>query len=381
MGKNRVNLLFGIHWEQPWILVLVPVVPLLAWAVFHGGAGKGRALTLPKVLRRWAGARAVTDRPAAKRRATGLWLGLGSALVLVALARPQWGNLEETVFDQSREVLIALDLSASMLAEDVKPTRLARAKLLIGALLDELEGERVGLAVFAGTAFLQVPMSSDYEIMRDILPGLDPSYLPQSGTDYTGMLRVANEAFGQSTAADRFIIVLSDGEAHDPEWRRGLEELKKKEVKIISLGIGTAAGGLVPDRQGGVVKDGRGAAVLSKLEPATLEEMAQTTGGVYREASNWVDLAELIKETVAQGEAGEFSKTRDVRMVERFQWFLAPGILLLALSFALEIPSLPTRRRLAMGTTTAGEPLPVPIEKKTTRLVPREGPPVLAKNQ
>ena len=381
MGKDRVNLLFGIHWEQPWILVLVPVVSLLAWAVFHGGAGKGRALALPKVLRRWAGARAVTDRPAAKRRATGLWLGLGSALVLVALARPQWGNLEETVFDQSREVLIALDLSASMLAEDVKPTRLARAKLLIGALLDELEGERVGLAVFAGTAFLQVPMSSDYEIMRDILPGLDPSYLPQSGTDYTGMLRVANEAFGQSTAADRFLIVLSDGEAHDPEWRRGLEELKKKEVKIISLGIGTAAGGLVPDRQGGVVKDGRGAAVLSKLEPATLEELAQTTGGVYREASNWVDLAELIKETVAQGEAGEFSKTRDVRMAERFQWFLAPGILLLALSFALEIPSLPTRRRLAMGTTTAGEPLPVPIEKKTTRLVPREGPPVLAKNR
>jgi Ca-activated chloride channel family protein len=289
--------------------------------------------------------------------------------------------LEETVFDQSREVLIALDLSASMLAEDVKPTRLARAKLLIGALLDELEGERVGLAVFAGTAFLQVPMSSDYEIMRDILPGLDPSYLPQSGTDYAGMLRVANEAFGQSTAADRFLIVLSDGEAHDPEWRRGLEELKKKEVKIISLGIGTAAGGLVPDRQGGVVKDGRGAAVLSKLEPATLEELAQTTGGVYREASNWVDLAELIKETVAQGEAGEFSKTRDVRMAERFQWFLAPGILLLALSFALEIPSLPTRRRLAMGTTTAGEPLPVPIERKTTRLVPREGPPVLAKNR
>ena len=381
MGKDRVNLLFGIHWEQPWILVLVPVVSLLAWAVFHGGAGKGRALALPKVLRRWAGARAVTDRPAAKRRATGLWLGLGSALVLAALARPQWGNLEETVFDQSREVLIALDLSASMLAEDVKPTRLARSKLLIGALLDELEGERVGLAVFAGTAFLQVPMSSDYEIMRDILPGLDPSYLPQSGTDYTGMLRVANEAFGQSTAADRFLIVLSDGEAHDPEWRRGLEELKKKEVKIISLGIGTAAGGLVPDRQGGVVKDGRGAAVLSKLEPATLEEMAQTTGGVYREASNWVDLAELIKETVAQGEAGEFSKTRDVRMAERFQWFLAPGILLLALSFALEIPSLPTRRRLAMGTTTAGEPLPVPIEKKTTRLVPREGPPVLAKRK
>lgn len=376
-----MTFLFSVHWEHPWILALVPLAPLLAWTVFRGKTGKGGTLNLPKVLRRWAGTRAVTDRPSAKRRVTGLWLGLGSALVLVALARPQWGTLEETVFDQSREVLIALDLSASMLAEDVKPTRLARAKLLIGALLDELQGERVGLAVFAGTAFLQVPMSSDYEIMRDILPGLDPSYLPQAGTDYAGMLRVANEAFGQSTAADRFLIVLSDGEAHDPDWRRALEELKKKEVKVISLGIGTFAGGLVPDGQGGVVKDGRGAAVLSKLEPATLEELAQTTGGVYREASNWVDLAELIKETVAQGKTGDFSKTRDVRMAERFQWFLAPGILFLALSFGLEIPSLPTRRKLALGTTTSGEPLPVPVEKKSTRLVSKEGPPVLAKTK
>ena len=374
-----MNFLFGIHWEQPWVLALIPVVPFLAWAVFRGKTGKGGALRLPRVLRRWAGARAVTDRPSAKRRASGVWLGLGSALVLAALARPQWGNLEETVFDQSREVLIALDLSASMLAEDVKPTRLARAKLLIGALLDELQGERVGLAVFAGTAFLQVPMSSDYEIMRDILTGLDPSYLPQAGTDYAGMLRVANEAFGQSTAADRFLIILSDGEAHDPDWRKALEELKKKEVKVISLGIGTFAGGLVPDGQGGVVKDGRGAAVLSKLEPATLEEIARATGGVYREASNWVDLAELIQETVAQGKAGDFSKTRDVRLAERFQWVLAPGILLLAMSFALEIPSLPTRRRLALGTTTTGEPLPVPLEKKTTRLVSKESPRALAK--
>jgi len=376
-----MNSIFGIHWEQPWILALVPLAPFFAWAVFQGKTGPGGALRLPKVLRRWAGARAVTDRPSAKRRTKGLWLGLGSALVLAALARPQWGNLEETVFDQSREVLIALDLSASMLAEDVKPTRLARAKLLIGALLDELQGERVGLAVFAGTAFLQVPMSSDYEVMRDILSGLDPSYLPQAGTDYSGMLRVATEAFSQSTAADRFLIVLSDGEAHDPDWRQSLEGLKKKEVKVISLGIGTASGGLVPGGQGGVVKDGRGAAVLSRLEPATLEELAQATGGAYREASNWVDLAELIKETVAQGKSGEFSKTRDVRMAERFQWFLAPGVLLLAFSFGLEIPSLPSRRRLAMGTTTSGEPLPLPLQKKNTRLVSKESLPVLAKKR
>jgi Ca-activated chloride channel homolog len=367
-----MNHLFGVNWEYPWVLVAVPILPLVAWTLFRGKLGRSAPLSLPKIMRRWAGVRAVVDRPGANRGPRGTWLGAGLMLVAVALARPQLGNVEETVFDQSREVLIALDLSASMLADDVKPTRLARAKLLIGNLLDELQGERVGLACFAGTAFLQVPLSSDYEVLRDILPGLDPSFLPQAGTDFTGMLRVAGEAFGQSTAADRFLIVLSDGEAHDPEWRTGLEELKKKGVKIISLGVGTAAGSLLPDPQGGVVKDGRGAAVLTRLEPATLEELARETGGAYREAANWVDLAELLSETVQQGKTGDFAKTREARQAERFQWALAPAIFLLALSLAFEIPTLPGRRRVAMGVTTSGEPMPLPLNKKTTKLVSTE---------
>jgi len=367
-----VNHLFGVNWEYPWVLMAVPILPLVAWTLFRGKLGRSAPLSLPKIMRRWAGVRAVVDRPGRARGPRGAWLGAGLMLVAVALARPQWGNVEETVFDQSREVLIALDLSASMLADDVKPTRLARAKLLIGNLLDELQGERVGLACFAGTAFLQVPLSSDYEVLRDILPGLDPSFLPQAGTDFTGMLRVAAEAFGQSTAADRFLIVLSDGEAHDPEWRTGLEELKKKGVKIISLGVGTAAGSLLSDPQGGVIKDERGAAVLTRLEPATLEELARETGGAYREAANWVDLAELLSETVQQGKTGDFAKTREARQAERFQWALAPAVFLLALSLAFEIPTLPGRRRVAMGVTTSGEPILLPLNKKTTKLVSTE---------
>lgn len=367
-----MNNFFGVHWENPWVLAAVPFLPLIALAIFKGRLGRSAPLVLPKIMRRWAGVRSVVDRPGAVRAPRGFWLGAGLVLVAVALARPQKGSVEETVFDQSREVLIALDLSASMLADDVKPTRLARAKLLIGNLLDELQGERVGLACFAGTAFLQVPLSSDYEVLRDILPGLDPSFLPQAGTDYAGMLRVATEAFGQSTAADRFLIILSDGEAHDTEWRAGLEELKKKGVKIISLGVGTSAGALLPDPKGGVIKDGRGAAVLTRLEPTTLEELARVTGGAYREAANWVDLAELLGETVQQGKVGDFTKTREARQAERFQWALAPAVFLLAMSLALEVPTLPGRRRVAMGTTTLGEPLLPPLVRKTTKLVSTE---------
>lgn len=368
----------GVQWENGWVLGLVPLAPFLVWAIFQGKIGPGSTTRLPKVLRRWAGTRAVVERPRARGGSRGLWLALGSVLALLALARPQWGTLEEMVFDQSREVLIALDLSASMLADDVKPTRLARAKLLIGNLLDELKGERVGLAVFAGTSFLQVPLSSDYEVLRDILPGLDPSYLPQAGTDFAGMLRVANEAFGQGAAADRFLIVLSDGEAHDMEWKKALSELKSKQVKIITLGIGTPGGALLPDPQGGVLKDERGAAVLSRLEPSTLQDLAQETGGSYREASNWVDLAGLIQDTVEQGKAGDFSKSREARQAERFQLFLGPALFFLLLSFALEIPSLPTRRRVAMGATTMGDAGLPPVPKKTTKLVAKKRAEVVA---
>jgi Ca-activated chloride channel family protein len=108
------------------------------------------------------------------------------------------------------------------------------------------------------------------------------------------------------------------------------------------------------------------------LEPGTLQELAQSTGGAYREASNWVDVAALLSETIAQGKTGDFSKTREVRQAERFQWFLAPAVLLLAISFALEIPALPGRRRVAMGTTTSGETLAPPVLKKTTKLVSKE---------
>ena len=120
------------------------------------------------------------------------------------------------------------------------------------------------------------------------------------------------------------------------------------------------------------MKDSRGAAVLTRLEPSTLEALATETGGIYREASNWVDVQEILQETIDQGEAGEFSKTREARQAERFQWFLAPAVFLLAASLALEMPVLPGRRRVAMGTVVEGGSALPPVTKKKTKLVSKE---------
>ena len=147
------------------------------------------------------------------------------------------------------------------------------------------------------------------------------------------ILDASIQAFSATNSADRFLIVLSDGEATDDTWKAAAAELKKKNIRVLTLGIGTAAGAMIPDGQNGFVKDDRGAVVLSKLEPNTLRELADMTGGTYRDASTWVDLASLIQSTVEAGQKGEFLEKNSIRLVERYQWPLVPALVLLALSF------------------------------------------------
>ena len=342
-----------MSFQSPHLLwLLAPLLLLFSWELRRHATSAATAW--PKIARAWAGAFDVSlgARHTTAETRPRIWLWFGLAFCIIALARPQWGVIEEQVFDQSREVLIAVDLSKSMLAQDVKPSRLDRTKLLIQSLLDGLKGERVGLVLFAGTAFLQSPMSADYEILREFLPAMNPDYLPEGGTNYRAMLETSIQAFGTSTA-DRYLIILSDGEATDDDWRTLIEPLKTKGIRVIGLGVGTAQGSFIPDTGGGFIKDGRGAVVLARLNSSTLQELAQVTGGAYTDASAWVDLSALLRKTVEAGRKGEFSEKNTARKVERFQWFLAPGLLLLFISFWAEFPVRPRDRALPLGKSGA----------------------------
>ncbi len=338
-----------MSFHSPHILwLLVPLVLLFSWELARHTV---RAATnWPKIARAWAGAFDVslgTQHTTAETRPR-LWLWFGLALCIIALARPQWGVIEEQVFDQSREVIIAVDLSRSMLAQDVKPSRLDRSKLLIQSLLDGLKGERVGLVLFAGTAFLQSPLSADYEVLREFLPALNPDYLPEGGSNYKAMLEASMQAFGTSTA-DRYLILLSDGESTVDDWKGLNDSLKAKGIRVIGLGVGTAQGSFIPDAAGGLVKDERGAVVMSRLNSSTLQELAQVTGGAYADASAWVDLPALLQKTVEAGKKGEFAEKNTARLMERYQWFLAPGLLFLLFSFWAEFPVRPRERALPLA--------------------------------
>ena len=336
-----------------WLLALP--VGLLVWELVRTRRLSG--FEHPKIIRAEAGLRSVSlasegvSRPSAARRRFLLCAGL--ALGVVALARPQWGRLDEPVFDQSREIIIALDLSRSMLTPDVKPSRLDRSKLLVQSLLDQLKGERVGLVVFSGTAFLQAPLSADYEILREFLPTLTPDFLPEGGTNYRQLIDASIEAFGESGAADRYLIILSDGEATDDDWKGSVPDLERKGIRVIGLGVGTAAGGMIPDGAGAFMKDENGAVVLSKLESGTLRDLAAATHGTYRDASEWVDLSKVLASTVEEGRKGRFVEHNTVRYVERYQWALAQALICLVASFWLEFPVRPKSRAVRLTAAPA----------------------------
>ena len=211
----------------------------------------------------------------------------------------------------------------------------------------------MGLVVFSGTAFLQSPMSADYEILREFLPALGPDFLPEGGTNYKDLLETSVEAFGTSAAADRFLIILSDGEATDDDWKDQIPVLQKKGIKVIGLGVGTAEGSMIPDGAGGFLKDDTGAVVKSHLESETLKQLASATGGSYTDASRWVDIAGLVHTTVDEGRKGRFTERNSVRLAERFQWALCPALVCLFISFWIELPVMPKPRTVTLARQAA----------------------------
>ncbi len=334
--------------NELWLYALVIPFLGLLWSVVSKKRSQSKS-GLPKAARAQASFSGISLSKGRSIETSKWFFYLGLTLVVIAMARPQWGEIERDMRKRSREVIIAMDLSKSMLAEDIKPNRLARAKIVVGSLLDNLAGESVGLIVFAGTAFLQSPMSPDYQILRGFLKDLNPSFIPQGGTNYEAMIETALDSFEQSDGmADRFLIVISDGESLDDSWKESVEELKQQNVKAICLGFGTTQGGLIPDGSGGYHKDDKGAVVLTKLEARTLQDLARQSDGVYKEANVWVDLAALIEETVKQGRAGETDAISEVFHVERYQYFLTPGLLFLLVSLYREFPSLPKARTISM---------------------------------
>ena len=254
-------------------------------------------------------------------------------LIFLSLSRPQWGTKIHKIERRGLNIIVLLDVSKSMLATDMVPNRLEKAKYEIANFIDNLKGDRIGIVIFAGEAFLQCPLTIDYGACKMLLNIVDTDSIPKPGTDIGGAIEYAMKTFPESDKKNKVMILLTDGEDHIGDALNSAEKAKKEGIIIYTIGVGTENGELIPirDEQGRIVgykKDKEGNPVLSKLDEVTLQKIALITKGkYYRATSGEIELKKVYDDILKMERekifGREFSQKED-----RFQWFLLPATLL-----------------------------------------------------
>ena len=266
-------------------------------------------------------------------------------LLVTALARPQFGTRVETVRREGKDVIVALDLSASMLAEDIAPNRLEKAKHAVGTLIRGLDGDRIGLVAFAGEAFVQSPLTVDYGAASLFLRAMKTELMPVQGTNLAEALRVSVEAFDAGEPQHRVLLLITDGEDHEGGIDAAVERAREAGVRIYTVGVGSPDGVPLPefDNRGlriGYKRDENGGVVTTRLDEATLEVIARETGGRYLRATPGGNELERLANEIAEMAGREFEARQVTQYEEQYQIFLA-----FALALLLVEALVPERRR------------------------------------
>jgi len=323
--------------EYPHLLYGLALLPLLALLFLASHQARRRRLARLITPERGA-AFGVRPLPL-RRRLRGLILFVCLGLLIAALARPQWGDKVEEVTSRGLDLMVCLDCSTSMLAEDLKPSRLARAKHAVERLLAKLSGDRIGIVAFAGTAFPQCPLTVDYGAARMFLDLLDPSMFESQGTDLAAAVTTAVEGLKKGGEGAHVILLLSDGEGHGSNLKRAIQAAKGAGIRVYTVGMGTPGGAPIPLRDAdgklaGYKKDRRGEVVLTRLVPDDLARLALETGGAYFQAAPGdTEMGEVVTQMAGLARA-ERSAHLAVHHQERYLVFVLPALLLLLLDGA-----------------------------------------------
>ena len=323
-----------IAWRAPLILAVLVIVP--AAIAFLVWAERRRRRDLDRFVASGLQGVVVPDVDARRRRLrAGLVVGALAAVVL-GLAGPMWGFRWERVHREGVDLVIAIDTSRSMLAEDVKPNRLARAKLAVRDLVQTLGGDRVGLVAFAGSAFVQCPLTLDYGVFLQSLDALDVGIIPRGGTALAAAIDESLDALESHEGKHQAIILITDGESHEGDVTAAAKRASERGVKIFTVGIGTSEGELIPAEGGTFLKDRKGNVIKSRLDEKTLQDVATATGGVYVHAERpEVALGQLYRDYIGSMEKRELGSTLERRWEQRFQWPLGVAVILLVAEMVL----------------------------------------------
>jgi Ca-activated chloride channel family protein len=321
--------------EWLWGLLLIPLLIALFMRAERRGYRRLQEFVSARLLPQLAG---TVNRP--RRVIKFALLLLGLSLAVVSLAQPRWGYTFQDVKRKGLDLLIAVDTSRSMLSNDVQPNRLERVKLAVQDLINDLQGDRVGLIAFAGSAAVQAPLTIDYDAVIEAINDLDTKTVPEGGTNISGAIRLAELLFGKSAMGNRVLILITDGEDLEGEAVRTAKEAADAGIRIFTVGVGTAEGSLIPttgdDGQTAFVKDSAGAVVKSKLDEKRLREIAEATGGFYVHLENGPRTMQQIQnEGLAKMQAADMDMRLSRRPIERYEWPLGAALFVLALSILI----------------------------------------------
>lgn len=321
------------HTECLYLLALLPVLGLIFLLVFS---------RRKKDLKRFGEMEVISplmpeisySRPVLK----SLLVLLAFAALVFGIARPQFGSKLREIKREGVEIIIALDVSNSMMAEDIKPNRLERAKQAIARLVDRLVNDKIGMIVFAGDAYTQIPITTDYVSAKLFLNTISTDIVPRQGTAIGSAIELGMKSFTQQKESSKALIIITDGENHEDDALEMARQAAEKGIKVHTIGIGSPQGAPIPVYSGGqrtYRKDNQGNTIISKLDESMLRGIASAGGGVYiRSTDTRVGLDKLFNE-INRMEKQEMEARIYSDYDERFQYIFAVGLLILLVEFLI----------------------------------------------
>lgn len=335
------------RFEDPiylWLLVLIPVLALIRFVTFRNRKKRLRKFGDPKLLKE------LMPDVSRFRPLVKFWiLQAALALLIVMLARPQMGTKISQEKRTGIETIIALDISNSMRAEDIVPSRLDRSKMMVENLVDHFTNDKIGLIVFAGDAFIQLPITSDYVSAKMFLSSIDPSMIATQGTDIAAAINMATSSFTQEEGIGKAIIVITDGEDHEGGAIEAAEAAKKKGMSVYVLGVGSSNGAPIPiPGTGDYMKDNTGNTVMSALNEDMCKQLAAAGGGVYIHVENNSAAQQQLDNELDKLSKKETSTTVYSDFDEQFQAFGVLALLLLIIEICILDRRNPLLKRLSL---------------------------------
>ncbi|EGN57996.1 VWA domain-containing protein [Hallella multisaccharivorax] len=322
-----------LRFEDPiylWLLWLVPLLALVRLFMWRKQKVRLQKFGNPALVK------GLMPDVSKYRPTVKFWLvNAALAVLIVMLARPQMGAKLSHERRNGIEAIICMDISNSMLAEDVAPSRLDKSKMLVENLVDHFTNDKVGLVVFAGDAFVQLPITSDYVSAKMFLQNTDPSLIQTQGTDIGRAINVAMHSFTKQDKVGRAIIVITDGEDHEGGAERAAAAAKKQGINVFILGVGGTGGAPIPMGDGNYMKDAMGQTVMSALNEQMCKQIARAGSGTYIHVDNTSDAQEQLNDQITKLQKGDTDSVIYSEYNEQFQAFAILALLILILDVCI----------------------------------------------